>query len=210
MSDAKQNCVEESNESESATNTSKAASGSGDRDCWDESVTLSKLLEGVTESLNRLKEPSFSKKELESHGIVTSFQNLPCTFDISISKKTTREQQYTRIRSSPKRVFTRECSAKDGDNQDVSGKERCFTYIEVGIEHHTSSCWFGFWNSRIVQLILIAIVAVLAIWGTSWLIGSGAAQEKPEETSWLSVRQFNWPDLTQSVEIEANSKVEVK
>lgn len=176
----------------------------------DESVTLSKLIESVTESLNRLKEQSFSKKELESHGIVASFQNLPCTFDVSISKKTWREQQSTRIKSSLKHIVTNECLTKDGDNQDVSGKERCFTYIEVGIEHHTSFSGFAFWNSRIVQMILIAIVAVSAIWGASWLIRSGAEPEKSEETSWLSVRQFNWPDLTQSVEIEANSRVEVK
>lgn len=172
----------------------------------DESVTLSKLLESVTESLNRLKEQSFSKKELESHGIVASFQNLPCTFDVSISKKTGCGQRSTRIKSSLKHIVTNECHTKEA----AICQKSDLTYVEVAIEHHTSSFWFVLWNSRIVQMILIAIVAVSAIWGASWLIRSGAEPEKSEETSWLSVRQFNWSDLTQSVEIEANSKVGVK
>lgn len=125
-------------------------------------VTLSEFFEGVTENLNKLKEPVFSKEELERHGITSSFQNFPCVFDICCTKEGWVKHETTRIKSSLKHILTSKCFLNDKELV-APNKEMYLTYVEIGIEYHTtSSCW-ALLVKRIISVGLIVATTMLTI-----------------------------------------------
>ena len=51
----------------------------------EKAVALSELIDGMIESLKQLKNSSCSGEDLKKLGIASSFQDLPCTFDICLT-----------------------------------------------------------------------------------------------------------------------------
>lgn len=163
-----------------------------------EGITLSELLKGVTGSLNRLKEPLFSKEDLENKGIVTSFQNLPCTVDICYTKEGWFENKTTRIKSSLKQILTGVRSSQ----VDATNRESYLTYVEVSVEHHVIPSKSQGWVKRIVRMILIGVVVLAAVGGGSYLIKRCVAQKNGMVNSCFTVRQFDGTNQVKKVEME--------
>ena len=152
-------------------------------------VTLSEFFEGVTENLNKLKEPVFSKEELERRGITSSFQNFPCVFDICCTKEGWVKHETTRIKSSLKHILTSKCFLNDKELV-APNKEMYLTYAEVGIEYHiTSSSWVLLFK-RIISVVLIVVATMLTISCVNYSIRRCFDQKKDTKTSWHSIGQY--------------------
>ena len=165
-----------------------------------EGITLSEFLKEMTESLNKLKEPAFSKEELESCGITSSFQDFPCTFDICRTKESLCGRETTRIKSSLKHILTSRCSSHDKELV-AQNEETYLTYVEVEIEHHTASSWFGILIKKIVHVGLVIVTIVASIGGGYYLIERCLGQKKGSEASWLSVCRVEQIKLMQKAEM---------
>lgn len=167
-----------------------------------EGITLSEFLKEMTESLNRLKEPAFSKEELEKRGITSSFQNFPCTFDICHTKEGWRGHETTRIKSSLKHILTSKCSSHDKELV-AQNEETYLTYVEVEIEHHTASSWFGILIKKIVRVGVVTAAIVAPIWGGHFLVTRCLYQKKGSEISWLPACRLEQIKLVQKAEMSA-------
>ncbi len=165
-----------------------------------EGVTLSELLKGVTESLSRLKEPSFSKEDLENKGIMTSFQNLPCTVDICYTKDDGKNEETTRIRSEFKHILKKRFTSRVRGGNACSG-EKYLTYVDVGIEHCVKPSKLGIWWKKAggVALVVLVLVGVVSI------ASCFSPHRQKTEISHSVVRMLNGKtNLFQKVEMKMN------
>lgn len=170
-------------------------------------ISLSKLLEGVVSSLNQLKEPLFSQKELNEKGITSSFQNLPCTFNIRLETNDASETAITSVKSELKRTRV---AATTHENCTVSSDEpRYLTYVEIGIEHSKTSLGNSFWDSRWVRglsIIAMVLLLVFGIFGGVKYMAGGSQKMGTKSV----VQQFDGTNLTQKIEIDMERTWEKK
>lgn len=149
-------------------NTSNMSTGSIDASVdspkKDKSVALSELIDGMIESLKQLKNSSFSKEDLKRTGIASSFQDLPCTFDICLTKENGKNEETTRIRRELKHILKKKFSSRVRGGKACSG-EKYQTYVDLGIEHcvkpskQISPSWkVVCWVLVVVVVLLVALV----------------------------------------------------
>ena len=165
-----------------------------------EGITFSEFLKEMTESLNKLKEPAFSKEELESCGIASSFQDLPCTFDICLTKETGTNEETTRIRRELKQILKKKFSSRVRGGKIYSG-EKYLTYVDVGIEHYEKPTKWASISWKIVRCVLAVIVALLALVGVVSFANWFSPPRQKTEISNSVVRQFDGTNLTQKAEM---------
>ena len=162
-------------------------------------VTLSEFFKGVTENLNKLKEPVFSKEELERRGITSSFQNFPCVFDICRTKEGWFKHETTRIKSSLKHILTSKCSSQD---KELAVQETYLTYVDVGIEHYEKLAKWLSVIGKIVCWVLAVVVVLLVSVGTVALVNKFSSSKQSVEISQSVVRLLNGTtNLAQKVEM---------
>lgn len=170
-------------------------------DC--EGITLSELLKGVTESLNRLKEPSFSKEELERKGVVSSFQNFPCTFDICYTKDDGKNEETTRIKSEFRHILKKRFLSRARGGKVCSG-EKYLTYVDVGIEHCVKPIKQGEGWRKACCVSVSVIGVVLALVGVVSIASCFSPPRQKKDISNSIVRQFDGTNLLQKVEMKMN------
>ena len=168
-----------------------------------EGITLSELLEGVTESLKKLKEPLFSKEKLEKTGIVSSFQNFPCTFDICHTKDDGENEETTRIRSELKHILKKRFSSRARGGKVCSG-EKYLTYVDVGIEHCVKPIKQGEGWRKACCVSVGVIGVVLALVGVVSIASCFSPPRQKKDISNSIVRQFDGTNLLQKVEMKMN------
>lgn len=187
-----------------SVNSSNAPTGapdtSSDGSNKDKAVALSELIDGMIESLKQLKNPSFSNADLKKLGIALSFQDLPCTFDICLTKETGTNEETTRIRRELKQILKKKFSSQVRGGKVYSG-EKYLTYVDVGIEHcvKPSKRGAGWKNAGVVALgVIVALLALVGVVSfANWL---SPPRQKTEITNSV-VRQFDGTNLTQKAEI---------
>ena len=166
-------------------------------------ITLSELLKGVTESLNRLKEPSFSKEELERKGVVSSFQNFPCTFDICYTKDDGKNEETTRIKSEFRHILKKRFLSRAQGEKTCSG-EKYLTYVDVGIEHCVKPSKLGIWWKKAGCVALGVIVALFVLVGVASIANWLSPPKQKKDISNSIVRLFDGTNLMQKVEMKMN------
>lgn len=133
-------------------------------------ITLSRLLERLVASLNQLKEPSFSLKELNERGVTTSFQDFPCLFDLRHESQSASGTVVTHIRSGLKQIPVDRVSVPCcGVSPAVKEGGRCLTCLEVSMEHSKTSAWKAFWGSQAVRALVVVATAALSGYCCVWL-----------------------------------------
>lgn len=166
----------------------------------DTGVALSELIDGMIESLKQLKNSSFSNEDLKKLGIASSFQDLPCTFDICLTKETGTNEETTRIRRELKHILKKKFSSQGRGGKVCSG-EKYLTYVDVGIEHYEKPAkWVStFWKA--VRWVLAAVIMLLAVVGVVSFANRLSPPRQKTEISNNVVRQFDGTNLTQKVEM---------
>ena len=163
-------------------------------------VTLAELIDGMIESLKQLKNSSFSNADLKKLGIASSFQDLPCIFDICLTKETDTNEETTRIRRELKHILKKKFLSQVRGGKVCSG-EKYLTYVDVGIEHcvKPSKRVAGWKNTGVVALgVIVALLALVGVVSfANWL----SPPRQKTEISNSVVRRFDGTNLTQKAEI---------
>lgn len=170
-------------------------------------VALSKLLGNLLGGIKQLKEFSLSKEELEEVGIASSFQDLPCTFDIRLTREADTDVETTRIRRELKHILI---SSRVQGGEACSG-EKCLTYVDVGIEHcvKPSKKVSTFW--KVVRWTLVAAVALAAVAGTVVFVNNFSSSTQNMEISHSVFRlQNGTTNLTQKAVLNIQGEVKRK
>ena len=133
-----------------------------------ETVALSEVIDGVIKGLKQLNDLSFSTEELKGVGVTSSFQNLPCMFDICLTEDDGEKEKTIRVKREMKQILKKRFSSQMR-GQRIGFGEKYQTYVNVGIEHSVKPVkWKSrFWQSvavgAVVSVIILAIVGVFAI-----------------------------------------------
>lgn len=166
----------------------------------EKAVALSELIDGMIESLKQLKNSSCSSEDLKKLGIASSFQDLPCTFDICLTKETGTNEETTRIRRELKQILKKKFSSRVRGGKIYSG-EKYLTYVDVGIEHYEKPTKWASTSWKIVRCVLAVIVALLALVGVVSFANWVSPPRQKTEISNSVVRQFDGTNLTQKAEM---------
>ena len=167
----------------------------------EKTAILLEWIEGVIGNLRKLKTSLSSKESLENLGIASSFQELPCTFDICLTKETGTKEETTRIRRELKHILKKKFSSQGRGGKVCSG-EKYQTYVDVGIEHYIKpSKWVStFW--KVVRWALVAVVALLVAVGAVALVNKFSSSKQSVEISQSVVHLLDGTtNLTQKVEM---------
>ena len=167
----------------------------------DTNIPFSNFLEEIIASLNQLKEPSFAKGELEEKGITSSFQNLPCTFNISLTKRSVLGTTTTCMRSELQHILTE----KTMNVNEKATNEKYLTYVKVGIDHNKSSSMSVFLESRIVRLFCVILIVLLILGGSLCVVQLFTRQKNRVEMKSV-LQSFDGTNLIQKCEIGIKQK----
>lgn len=162
-------------------------------------IPFSKFLEGIVASLNQLKEPSFAKGDLEEKGITSSFQNLPCTFNISLTRRSALGTTTTCMRSELQHILTEKTMSEKATN------EKYLTYVKVGIDHNESFLMNVFLESRIVRLFCVILIVLLILGGSLCVVQLFTRQKNRVEMKSV-LQSFDGTNLIQKCEIGIKQK----
>lgn len=191
-------------QTESRGNPSNAPTGvpgtSADGSNKERTVALSELIDGMIESLKQLKNSSCSNEDLKKLGIASSFQVLPCTFDICLTKEIGTNEETTRIRRELKHILKKKFSSRVRGGKVCSG-EKYQTYVDVGIEHYVKPSKRGAGRKNAGVVALGVIVALLALVGVVSFANWFSPPRQKTEISNSVVRQFDGTNLTQKAEM---------
>lgn len=167
----------------------------------DTNIPFSKFLEEIIASLNQLKEPSFAKGELEEKGITSSFQNLPCTFRISLTRRSALGTTTTCVCSELQHILTERIMKVN----EKTTNEKYLTYVKVGIDHNKSSSMSVFWGSRIVRLLCVILIVLLTLGGSLCVVRLFTRQKNRVEMKSV-LQSFDGTNLIQKCEIGIKQK----
>ena len=173
-------------------------------------VALSEVIDGVIKDLKQLNDFSFSTEELKGVGITSSFQDLPCMFDICLTEDDGENEKTIRVKRELKHILKKRFLPQTQEQRTGYG-EKYQTYVNVGIEHCVKSAK---WKSRlrkIVALCVVTLVLFLAIVGAVAIAGRFTIHKQEMQISKSAVQLLKGKtNLVQKVEISAKCEGMIK